>query len=122
LRPFIADTSLLLFNSIKDGKKVLFEGAQGTMLDIDFGTYPYVTSSSSSAAGVTTGLGIGPSMVGSVLGITKAYCTRVGEGPFPTELKDKEGEILRERGRNTAQPQAGRDAADGSILLLPGMP
>jgi len=99
LRPFIADTSLLLFNSIKEGKKVLFEGAQGTMLDIDFGTYPYVTSSSSSAAGVTTGLGIGPSTVGSVLGITKAYCTRVGEGPFPTELKDKEGEILRERGR-----------------------
>lgn len=99
LGSFVADTSLLLFESIKNNKKVLFEGAQGTMLDIDFGTYPYVTSSSSSAAGITTGLGIGPSMAGEILGITKAYCTRVGEGPFPTELKDEQGNTLRERGR-----------------------
>lgn len=98
LSGYVIDTSLILFNEIKNGKRILFEGAQGTMLDIDYGTYPYVTSSNSSAAGVASGLGIGPSMVGNVLGITKAYCTRVGEGPFPTELKNTEGEILRKRG------------------------
>jgi adenylosuccinate synthase len=99
LGPYIADTSLLLYNSIQSGKRALFEGAQGTMLDIDYGTYPYVTSSNSSAAGIASGLGIGPSMAGKILGITKAYCTRVGGGPFPSELTNSEGEILRERGK-----------------------
>lgn len=98
LGPYISDTSLLLYNSIKNGKRALFEGAQGTMLDIDYGTYPYVTSSNSSAAGIASGLGIGPAMAGKVLGITKAYCTRVGSGPFPTELEDTTGESLRSRG------------------------
>lgn len=84
--------------AIKSGKKVLAEGAQGAMLDIDFGTYPYVTSSSTLTAGVCNGLGIAPSQIGEVIGITKAYCTRVGGGPFPTELEDEMGEKLRREG------------------------
>lgn len=83
---------------IRNGKKVLAEGAQGSMLDIDFGTYPFVTSSNTIAAGVCNGLGIPPSSVGEVYGITKAYCTRVGSGPFPTELEDETGEALRKAG------------------------
>lgn len=87
-----------LDNHIKDGKKVLAEGAQGSMLDIDFGTYPFVTSSNTIAAGVCNGLGVAPSRIGEVYGITKAYCTRVGGGPFPTELEDEAGEALRKAG------------------------
>ena len=83
---------------IKDGKKVLAEGAQGSMLDIDFGTYPFVTSSNTISAGVCNGLGVAPSRIGEVYGITKAYCTRVGGGPFPTELEDETGEALRKAG------------------------
>lgn len=83
---------------LKDGKTVLAEGAQGSMLDIDFGTYPFVTSSNTIAAGVCNGLGVAPSRVGEVYGITKAYCTRVGGGPFPTELEDETGEALRKAG------------------------
>lgn len=98
LSPYITDTIELVNRAIEDGKKVLIEGAQGTMLDIDFGTYPYVTSSSSSAGGACTGLGISPTKIGSVLGVFKAYCTRVGEGPFVTELRSREGDIIRERG------------------------
>jgi len=86
-------------NAIKEGKKVLAEGAQGTMLDIDFGTYPYVTSSNTVSAGACTGLGISPKMIGEVFGIFKAYCTRVGSGPFPTELKEEVGESLRQKGK-----------------------
>lgn len=84
--------------AIRDGKKVLAEGAQGSMLDIDFGTYPYVTSSNTISSGVCNGLGIAPSQVGEVIGITKAYCTRVGSGPFPTELEGEVGEYLRKEG------------------------
>ncbi|HRF25056.1 MAG TPA: adenylosuccinate synthetase, partial [Chitinophagaceae bacterium] len=73
-------------NKIKEGKKVLAEGAQGSMLDIDFGTFPYVTSSNTISAGVSNGLGIAPQLINDVIGVTKAYCTRVGSGPFPTEL------------------------------------
>jgi adenylosuccinate synthase len=87
-----------LNNHIKKGKKVLAEGAQGSMLDVDYGTYPYVTSSNTIAAGVCTGLGVAPSQIGEVFGITKAYCTRVGAGPFPTELNDEAGTKLREAG------------------------
>ncbi len=87
-----------LEDHIKQGKKVLAEGAQGSMLDIDFGTYPFVTSSNTIAAGVCNGLGVAPSRVGEVYGITKAYCTRVGSGPFPTELHDETGEDLRKAG------------------------
>ncbi len=87
-----------LNEQIKAGKKVLAEGAQGTMLDIDFGTYPYVTSSNTITAGVCTGLGIAPHLIKEVIGITKAYCTRVGSGPFPTELDNEDGEFLRKEG------------------------
>lgn len=87
-----------LNNHIANGKKVLAEGAQGSMLDVDYGTYPFVTSSNTITAGVCTGLGIAPSQIGEVYGITKAYCTRVGSGPFPTELHDETGEALRKAG------------------------
>ncbi len=77
----------------------MFEGAQGTMLDIDHGTYPFVTSSSATAGGAVTGTGVGPTMIGTVIGVTKAYVTRVGEGPFPTEIAGEEGDLLRDRGQ-----------------------
>lgn len=98
LRQYVADTSVLLFNAIKEGKKVLFEGAQGTLLDIDLGTYPFVTSSHPVSGGVCVGTGIGPTMIDSCLGVVKAYTTRVGKGPFPTELFDEIGNEIRERG------------------------
>lgn len=99
LRPWLADVSVLLAAAAREGRAILFEGAQGTMLDVDHGTYPYVTSSSATAGGVCTGLGIGPRTVHAVLGIVKAYTTRVGEGPLPTELLGDEGEALRARGQ-----------------------
>jgi len=99
LRNYITDTSLLIHQLMKKGEDILFEGAQGTLLDIDYGTYPYVTSSNCVAGGVCTGAGIGPGKITEVLGITKAYTTRVGGGPFPTEIKGKIGDTLRERGK-----------------------
>ena len=98
LRPMVCDTSLLLNLSIRDGKKVMFEGAQGTMLDIDHGTYPFVTSSSASAGGACTGTGVAPTRIDGVIGVSKAYITRVGGGPFPTEALDGAGDRIRERG------------------------
>ena len=98
MRPFIKDTSVEVYNRIKQGKNVLFEGAQGALLDIDYGTYPFVTSSSTIAGGVCTGAGIGPTMIDSAVGIAKAYTTRVGKGPFPTELSDSTGDWIREKG------------------------
>ena len=98
LRGFVADTSRLLNQMVREGKRILFEGAQGTLLDIDHGTFPYVTSSSAAAGGVSTGLGISPKHVHRVLGISKAYTTRVGAGPFPTESLDAAGEQIRTRG------------------------
>jgi adenylosuccinate synthase len=98
IREFVSDTVLLLNREIDSGKKILFEGAQATLLDIDVGTYPFVTSSNSSALGITTGAGVSPKKVGRIIGISKAYTTRVGGGPFPTELKDQMGELLRARG------------------------
>jgi len=95
LKEYIIDTVKFLNDAIKDEKKILLEGAQGTMLDIDHGTYPFVTSSSPTAGGACTGSGIGPTKIESVLGIVKAYSTRVGEGPFPTELTGPEGDQLR---------------------------
>jgi adenylosuccinate synthase len=92
------DSEYFLNNALNEGKKILAEGAQGTMLDVDFGAYPFVTSSNTTSAGVCSGLGIPPAKVGKVFGIFKAYCTRVGSGPFPTELFDKTGEKLREKG------------------------
>jgi adenylosuccinate synthase len=95
----IVDGEYFLNDKLDQGARVLAEGAQGTLLDIDFGTYPYVTSSSTVAAGACTGLGLAPRRVRRVLGVFKAYCTRVGSGPFPTELNDATGEILREKGK-----------------------
>lgn len=98
LRPYVEDASVKVYDAIKAGKKVLFEGAQGMLLDIDYGTYPYVTSSNTIAGGVCTGAGIGPTMINSAVGIAKAYTTRVGKGPFPTELNDEVGEWIRTKG------------------------
>ena len=92
------DSEIYLNNALKEGKKILAEGAQGTMLDIDFGTYPFVTSSNTVTAGTCTGLGVAPTKIGNVIGIFKAYCTRVGSGPFPTELHDQDGENIRKEG------------------------
>ena len=98
VRPFVADTGRLLNKILADGGSVMFEGAQGTMLDIDHGTYPFVTSSSATAGGAATGTGVGPTAIGTVISVTKAYVTRVGEGPFPTEIMDEAGDHLRARG------------------------
>jgi adenylosuccinate synthase len=94
----IADTTAYLLAAAEKGKRILFEGAQGTLLDIDHGTYPYVTSSSASAAGAWPGTGVPARAIGDILGVVKAYTTRVGEGPFPTELKDALGDQIREQG------------------------
>lgn len=100
IESLVADTSLMLDKALRENKKVLFEGAQGTMLDIDMGTYPYVTSSNSSALGLCNGTGVSPKLVGTakVYGVSKAYVTRVGAGPFPTELLDSDGQKLRDEG------------------------
>src|SRR5208283_457773 len=109
LSKYITDTDIIINDAIASGRKVLFEGAQGSLLDIDHGTYPFVTSSNTIAGGVCTGLGVGPTKVKKVLGITKAYTTRVGEGPFPTEMKDELGEAMRikggEFGATTGRPR-----------------
>lgn len=96
--PFVKDTSVKVYDSIKEDKTVLFEGAQGMLLDIDHGTYPYVTSSNTTACGVSNGIGVGPNMITNAVGITKAYTTRVGKGPFPTELENETGEWIRTKG------------------------
>ncbi len=98
LKTYLADVSLILDDKIKEGRTVLFEGAQGTLLDVDHGTYPFVTSSNSTIGGVCTGLGIGPNKIDAVWGVSKAYTTRVGGGPFPTEIADDTGRLLLERG------------------------
>jgi adenylosuccinate synthase len=98
VRPFVADTGRMLNKILAEGGSVMFEGAQGTMLDIDHGTYPFVTSSSATAGGAATGTGVGPAAIGTVISVTKAYVTRVGEGPFPTEIHEAAGDHLRARG------------------------
>ncbi|WP_298270220.1 adenylosuccinate synthase [Geobacter sp.] len=98
LRKYVADTTLVLHRDIAAGKKILFEGAQGTLLDVDHGTYPYVTSSSTCVGGACTGTGVSPREIHEIIGISKAYVTRVGSGPFPTELLDADGEKLRQAG------------------------
>ncbi|CAM5629556.1 MULTISPECIES: adenylosuccinate synthase [Streptomyces] len=107
IKPFVADTTLILNDAIDAGKVVLFEGGQGTLLDVDHGTYPFVTSSNPTAGGACTGAGVGPTKISRVIGILKAYTTRVGAGPFPTELHDEDGEALRriggERGVTTGR-------------------
>ena len=98
IAPFVCDTAMLLNQALRQGEPILFEGAQGTMLDIDHGTYPFVTSSSATSGGAVIGTGVAPNAIDSVIGITKAYCTRVGEGPFPTEDKGEIGDNIRKRG------------------------
>jgi len=98
LRPFVCDVSVFLNDAIDSGKNVLFEGAQGTLLDVDHGTYPYVTSSNTTAGAACTGSGVGPTLIEEVIGVTKAYTTRVGNGPFPTEMLGDEGDYLRKIG------------------------
>jgi len=98
LRPFVVDTSLKIYDAVLRRRNILFEGAQGTLLDLDHGTYPYVTSSNPVAGGACVGSGLGPTMVDRVIGVSKAYTTRVGEGPFPTELNDEIGDLLGDRG------------------------
>jgi len=98
LKPFVRDTTAMVYEAIKAGKKVLFEGAQGTLLDLDMGTYPYVTSSNPVAGGACVGAGIGPTLIDACIGVAKAYTTRVGKGPFPTELFDEVGDAIREKG------------------------
>jgi adenylosuccinate synthase len=99
IAPFVTDTSVYLNEAIDNGKGILFEGSQGTLLDVDHGTYPYVTSSNTTAGGVCTGSGIGPTKIDEIVGVAKAYTTRVGNGPFPTELNDSTGERIREVGQ-----------------------
>ena len=117
LRPFIADTGLLIAEALEADGRVLFEGAQGTMLDIDHGTYPFVTSSNPIAGAACTGLGVGPTRIDSVLGVSKAYTTRVGEGPFPTEIGGDEGARMQERG-NEIGTTTGRQRRCGWIDLV----
>lgn len=109
IRPFVTDTSFIINVAVKAGKKVLFEGAQGTLLDIDHGTYPFVTSSHPISGGACVGAGIGPTRISKVIGVAKAYTTRVGEGPFPTELLDATGDEIRtaghEFGTTTGRPR-----------------
>ena len=109
LEKYVTDTTPILYNEVKSGKNVLFEGAQGTLLDIDMGTYPFVTSSHPVSGGVCTGSGIGPAMIDECIGIAKGYTTRVGNGPFPTELNDSVGEEIRKKGfefgTNTGRPR-----------------
>ncbi|HXU47327.1 MAG TPA: adenylosuccinate synthase [Thermoanaerobaculia bacterium] len=119
LRPCIADTAVLLNEWIDAGKCLLFEGAQGTLLDVDFGTFPFVTSSNSTAGGASTGTGVPPTRIHGAMGVLKAYTTRVGGGPFPTELTGAEGEYLRERG-NEFGTTTGRPRRCGWLDLVVG--
>jgi adenylosuccinate synthase len=99
IEKYVTDTTILVYEALKEGKKVLFEGAQGTLLDIDLGTYPYVTSSHPTSGGFCVGAGVGPGMINEVIGVVKAYTTRVGMGPFPTELMDETGDLIRTKGK-----------------------
>jgi adenylosuccinate synthase len=117
LRPHIADTALLIDGALREGRHVLFEGAQGTMLDLDHGTYPFVTSSNPTAGAACTGTGIGPTRIDRVLGVAKAYATRVGEGPFPTELADDDGRRMLKLG-NEFGTTTGRQRRCGWIDLV----
>ena len=114
IRPMVCDTAALLTEAMAQGKRILFEGAQGTMLDIDHGTYPFVTSSSASAGGASIGTGVPPTRISGIIGVSKAYNTRVGSGPFPTESSDATGDLLRREGKEFGAVTGGRGDADGS--------
>ena len=113
----LADTDVLIQEAYRSGQRILAEGAQGTMLDVDFGTYPFVTSSTTTAAGACTGLGLAPNRIGEVIGIFKAYCTRVGSGPFPTELDNDLGEAIRQKGHEFGST-TGRPRRTGWLDLV----
>jgi adenylosuccinate synthase len=117
IKPYVADTTVLVNQALDNGKKVLFEGAQGILLDLDHGTYPYVTSSNTCAGGACTGAGVGPNKINRIIGVTKAYTTRVGEGPFPTELKEEVGKKLRDAG-NEYGTTTGRPRRCGWVDLV----
>jgi adenylosuccinate synthase len=117
LRPFVADTSLLVDEALKERRRVLLEGAQGTLLDLDHGTYPFVTSSNPTAGAAATGAGIGPTRIDRVIGVAKAYVTRVGEGPFPTDIEGPDQERVRERGREYGTT-TGRERRCGWLDLV----
>jgi adenylosuccinate synthase len=117
LRPYVADTSLLVERALQEGKKVLLEGAQGTLLDLDHGTYPFVTSSNPTAGAAATGVGIGPTRIERVLGVAKAYVTRVGEGPFPTEIEGPNQDRVRELGHEYGTT-TGRERRCGWLDLV----
>ncbi|MCL2556687.1 MAG: adenylosuccinate synthase [Firmicutes bacterium] len=117
LAPFVADVSSLIYDAIKQKKEILFEGAQGTLLDLDMGTYPYVTSSHPTAGGFTTGAGIGPTLIDQVIGVSKSYTTRVGMGPFPTELDDEVGKFIQVNG-NEVGTTTGRIRRCGWLDLV----
>src|SRR5688500_3459599 len=117
LRPFVADTSLLVHEALAEGKRVLLEGAQGTLLDLDHGTYPFVTSSNPVAGAAATGIGIGPTRIDEVLGVSKAYVTRVGAGPFPSEMEASVGARVRELGQEYGTV-TGRDRRPGWLDLV----
>ncbi len=116
IAPFVCDTAVLLNKALSNGESIVFEGAQGTMLDIDHGTYPFVTSSSATSGGAVIGTGVAPTAIDAVIGVTKAYCTRVGGGPFPTEALDASGDLLRARG-NVFGAVTGRPRRCGWIDL-----
>lgn len=116
LKPFVVKDSAYVSSLLREGKKVLFEGAQGSLLDVDFGTYPFVTSSNPTIGGVLTGTGINPKYIDEIIGVAKAYCTRVGEGPFPTELNNELGEMIRKKG-NEFGATTGRPRRCGWIDL-----
>jgi adenylosuccinate synthase len=125
LAPFIADTTHYLNTATREDRSILIEGAQATLLDVDHGTYPFVTSSTTTAGGASVGTGLAPHRITGVLGIVRTYTTRVGEGPFPTEMLEGEaemGQLIRERGRNTAPRRDARAAAVGSTPSPRAMP
>ena len=115
IKDYVIDSSLFINNAIDNGKRIILEGAQGTLLDVDHGTYPFVTSSNPVSGGACIGAGIGPHKIQQVIGVTKAYLTRVGEGPFTTELFDDMGEFLRERGGEFGTQQVGHVVVAGWI-------
>ena len=117
LKPMVVDGPIFIEKANRENKRILFEGAQGTLLDIDYGTFPYVTSSSTTIAGALTGLGVPPSYIHKTVGIVKAYQTRVGNGPFPTELDNTQGEMLREAGKEYGA-STGRPRRTGWLDLV----
>jgi len=122
IKKYVCNTTLLLNEALKAKKRIMFEGAQGTLLDVDHGTYPFVTSSNSTAGGALTGTGVGPTNIDKVIGVVKAYTTRVGEGPFPTEFSKDLMDRIRKKGKSSAQLPGVRGDAAGLTMCWSSMP